>query len=131
MSPVVKLVLYAIAPPIVAAATYPFWIISETRVIVSIFTMLLAFVVTPVYLLYMIRRFSSTNEVSLLFSIPMCFFANVLFVLAHYLNWGNSTGLLKTPDSSTILIVKLELFVSIAILIIGSFIISILRLRTK
>ena len=131
MSLATKFILCAIAPIVIAAATYPFWIISGTSTAAATITMLLAFIGTPVYLLFLTYRFSIINGVSLLVSIPVCFLVSVLFVLIHYLNWGNSTGRLTTPDSSTIMIVKLELFVSIAILTVGSIVFSLIRLRAK
>lgn len=129
----VKFLLFSVIPLEVAICFYPLWrfMPEETRVLIAILTMLMNFIVTPIFLLFVTSTFGIAYKVSLLLCIPICFFVNAATILIQYWNWGSSSGLLKSPDSTTIMIFQIELFVSMIMLIIGLIIISVVKLQTK
>jgi hypothetical protein len=132
MSANLKFLLFSIIPLGIAICFYPIWkYAKEGMALVSIFTMIMNFIVTPVFLLILIGMFGLKHKVNMLLCISVGLLVNAMSTLVQYWNWGSSTGLLKSPDSSSVMMLQIQLFVSTTILIIGSIIITIVKLKTK
>ena len=125
------LVVYFIVPLIVALVFHPIWRFSrkgfsEPNTAVALITMTLNFVIIPTYLVIM-TKIATKNDLHLALCIILSIVVLYGSICIQYWNWGIATGMLKNPDSSTILVYKLETIVSSIILGIGLFIVAVTK----
>ena len=124
-----RFILFDGIPIIVALAFYPIW--QQGSIGIAILTALLNFLAVPFYLLIVCRHFVIEKNISLLIAIPLSLFVNVTGIFIQYWNYSSSLHNIESPDSTSAMMLQIELVVSTIILIIGLLAITYIKLRNK
>ncbi len=123
--------LYNLIPIVSQFLFLPFWFFDDNG-IVSLLEITVCTVVFPVYLVVIYCKFSDCFSMLRAFQILFVMLVITLIDSAvYYFNWGISTSNLLTPDSSTMLIMRIQIIISLAIVIIGWIIVFFVKNRLK
>lgn len=122
--------LYYLIPISIQLILLPFWFIDED-IIVSWIGLAIGAIVTPIYLIIISFKFiDKISAKSFLGMLLLMIGIAILVCLLNYFNWGLSTGNLLSPDSETALIIKIQMVVSSAIIMVGWIITFIIKRKS-
>lgn len=124
--------VYYLIPIGVHLLFLPFLFWGNNQSIVSLVEIIIGTIIIPIYLL--IVSIKIVSEISTgkftLFLLVMIGVATA-GIFTSYFNWGITTGNLLKPDSETVLIMQIQIFVSSAIVIVGWAIACFVKSRLK
>lgn len=122
--------LYYLVPIAIQLILLPFWFIDKGA-IVSLIGLAIGAVMTPIYLIIISFKFVEKISAGSFVGILLLMIGiAILACLINYFNWGLSAGNLLSPDSETVLIIKMQMVVSSAIVIVGWIVAFIIKSKT-
>ena len=117
----IKFIIMTMIPIVISLFFFPLWKLSMNimalNVLIPVFTICLNTIITPVYLIYTVKRFSKQHHFILCLTFSVVALYGSSFI--QFINWGIATGLLMKPDASTLLISRIETIISSIIFAIG------------
>lgn len=120
--------LYYLIPILSQFLFLPFWFFDDNGV-VSLIELTVCTVVIPIYLIIICYKFSDCF--SMLKRLAVMIVITLIDSAVYYFNWGISTSNLLTPDSSTLLIMQIQIIISSAIAVIGWAAVPLIKNRLK
>ena len=121
-----------IMPLLVALILHPIWRISakgngNEGTIISLITMALNFVITPIYLVIMTGIAKNHLNFTVCIIISLISLYGSLYL--QFWNWGTATEMLHIPDSSSLMLFQIEAVVSTIILAVGMVVLFFVRAK--
>ena len=120
--------LYYLIPILSQFLFLPFWFFDDNGV-VSLIELAVCTVVIPIYLIIVCYKFSDCFI--MLKRLAVMIVITLIDSAVYYFNWGISTSNLLTPDSSTLLIMQIQIIISSAIVVIGWAAVPLIKNRLK
>lgn len=119
--------IHYIIPIIIHLIFLPFWVLDKNG-IVALVEIFIGTVIIPVYLIIIsTKSFSDLGINKFFILLATMLFVETTGIIIEYFNWGIVTGNLLKPDSETVLIVKIQMIISSIIIIVGWFIIGLIK----
>lgn len=123
---------YYLIPIVIHLMFLPFWFLPQKGATVTLLEMVMGTIVIPVYLIIINFKFADKINMGK-FTILLLLMIGITVAghLIGYFNWGISTGNLFSPDSETLLIIRMQIIASTIIVTVGWIIVCLVKSRMK